>query len=50
MRHRPGTCSSWMRALSWSADCKVVAAGAGHGAGAGKFSLYDVERKEVTQE
>jgi hypothetical protein len=41
-----------MRALSWSADSKVVAVGEGHALhdGPGRLFLYDVERKEVTQE
>jgi WD40 repeat protein len=46
------THSSWMRALSWSADSKVVAVGEGHSLhdGPGRLFLYDVERKEVTQQ
>jgi WD40 repeat protein len=50
VHHKSDKGSNWMRALSWSADSKVVAVGGGHGAGAGNFFLYDVGRKEVTQE
>jgi WD40 repeat protein len=45
------TTSSWMRALSWSTESKVVAVGVGHGGtDPGMFFLYDVEKKEITQE
>jgi WD40 repeat protein len=46
------THSSWMRALSWSADSKFVAVGEGHALhdGPGRLFLYDIERREVTQE
>ncbi|KFX87216.1 hypothetical protein V490_08435 [Pseudogymnoascus sp. VKM F-3557] len=50
VRHKSDERSSWMRALSWSASSREVALGARHGAHPGSFCLYDVERKEVTQE
>ncbi|KAE8447340.1 hypothetical protein EG329_010898 [Mollisiaceae sp. DMI_Dod_QoI] len=50
VHHKPETRSSWMRALSWSADSKVVAVGEGHGSQPGRFILYDVEKKGVIQE
>jgi WD40 repeat protein len=50
VHHRADSRSSWMRALSWLPDSKIVAVGEGHGSVAGRFFLYDVERKEVTQE
>jgi WD40 repeat protein len=51
VQHKPETTSGWMRALSWSTESKVVAVGVGHGrTGPGRFFLYDVEKKEITQE
>ena len=47
VHHKSDTRSGWMRALSWSADSNVLAVGQ---ADAGRFILYDVGKKEVTQE
>ncbi|KUJ17285.1 YVTN repeat-like/Quino protein amine dehydrogenase [Mollisia scopiformis] len=50
VEHTPEAGRGWMRALDWSADNNFVAVGGGHGAGSGILFLYDVEKKQVTQE
>jgi WD40 repeat protein len=42
--------SSWMRALDWSPDSNTLGIGEGHGSKAGRFVLYDVDKKEFMQE
>lgn len=50
VQYKPDLHSGWMRALSWSANGKVVAVGGGHGGVPGRFFLYEIERNEVVQE
>ena len=47
---KQSTGQSWMRALDWSTDNNILAVGEGHGSKAGRFTLFDVDKKEVIQE
>jgi WD40 repeat protein len=42
--------STWMRTLDWAPDSNILAIGEGHGSKAGRFFLFNVDKKEFMQE